>query len=188
MGATHFPPARRKGKPGERCEPRATTDPAKGAEFKLQTGIWLLLASCVFCLCGIIVGRGTWATIYVGSGGSAGLLRFHNFPHPHPSTATSRATANASVAQSRNPASNTTTSPLENELTKITNVSSGQYDFGSAPAEALEFARKWISTDPACEHDPKKLQVACCRAHCGGFSDRTRGLLILTLVAAKTGR
>lgn len=72
--------------------------------------------------------------------------------------------------------------------TAILDSASGFYDFTTAPMQALEFARKWISSDPTCEQDHTKLQVACCRAHCGGISDRAKGLLALALVASKVGR
>lgn len=80
-----------------------------------------------------------------------------------------------------------TTASLNSER-EVSRNTSELYDFSSTPPEALEFARKWISVDPACEHDPRNLQVACCRAHCGGISDRAKGLMILTVVAAKSGR
>lgn len=65
---------------------------------------------------------------------------------------------------------------------------SGLYNLSSVPKKALNFAREWISSDPECKEDQTKLHVACCRAHCGGISDRAKGLLFLTLVASKTGR
>lgn len=67
-------------------------------------------------------------------------------------------------------------------------AASGLYNLSSVPEKALSFALEWISSDPKCKEDQTKLHVACCRAHCGGISDRAKGLLFLTLVASKTGR
>jgi hypothetical protein len=61
------------------------------------------------------------------------------------------------------------------------------YNVSSAPVAAVAWARKWIRSG-ACKDEPNALIVSCCRQHCGGISDRVRGLVTLALAAERARR
>lgn len=61
------------------------------------------------------------------------------------------------------------------------------YNISSVPLEILQWILDFTVTGE-CEEAPDSLITRCCAAHCGGMSDRLRGLATLILVAEKANR
>lgn len=203
---THpYLPLRRRENLGGRLESREISVVAKRSLRKLRSRAWFpIVASVIAFTCGLLSRRITPLTFESSnaSNTTSSLISavevtkkvesraFSQSSHEvFPGVAgnekapTSTKLAPSDQSPKKNAISADATLPFESETPKL-----ALYDFSSVPVDALNFARKWISSNPACKSNPNYIQAACCRAHCGGISDRTRGILIMTVVAAKAGR
>lgn len=205
MTSHPYLPLRRRENLRGRLETREFSVVAKRSMRNLRSRAWFpILASVIAFTCGLLSRRSAPITFESSTASNASsslisplevskqvelrafsLSSHEGFPGAARNETSPTSTKHAPSDQfpKENIISSDATLPFESETAKLP-----LYNFSSVPVDALNFARKWISSDPACKSNPNHLQAACCRAHCGGISDRTRGILIMTVVAAKAGR